>query len=315
MENTQHSLPIDHVIDIGDNRHIRVWETKPKNKETKRNNTIVIASGFARRMDHFAGLAEYLTNNGFHVIRYDSLNHVGLSSGEIKQFSMSVAKHSLLSVIDWLKERNINKIGLIASSLSARIAYEVAAEIELSFLITAVGVVNLRSTLEKALKYDYLQMEVNTIPEDLIFEGHNLGSKVFVTDCFENNWDSLDSTVNKTKELDIPFIAFTSDGDDWVCQHEVKHLVSNVKSDKKKIYSLVGSSHDLGENLVVLRNFYQSMTKAAVSLDRQLVELVDEIIEPNFEDLTVITVNERRLKNKIENEIINRLADRVLASV
>ncbi len=57
------------------------------------------------------------------------------------------------------------------------------------------------------------------------------------------------------------------------------------------------------------------MTKAAVSLDRQLVELVDEIIEPNFEDLTVITVNERRLKNKIENEIINRLADRVLASV
>ncbi len=57
------------------------------------------------------------------------------------------------------------------------------------------------------------------------------------------------------------------------------------------------------------------MTKAAVSLDRQIVELVDEIIEPNFEDLTVITVNERRLKNKIENEIINRLADRVLASV
>ncbi|PSV26356.1 MULTISPECIES: acyl transferase [unclassified Photobacterium] len=303
MNNTQTSAPIDHVINLGDNRHIRVWETLPKNQEVKRNNTIVIAAGFARRMDHFAGLAEYLANNGFHVIRYDSLNHVGLSSGEINQFSMSVGKQSLLTVIDWLNDRGINEIGLIASSLSARIAYDVATEIKLSFLITAVGVVNLRSTLEKALDYDYLQMEINDIPEDLNFEGYNLGSKVFVTDCFDNSWDTLDSTVNKTKDLDIPFIAFVSNGDNWVCKEEVKHLIGNINSDKTKIYSLIGSSHDLGENLIVLRNFYQSVTKAAIGLDSEVLDLADDISEPNFEDLTIITVNERRLKNKIENEM------------
>ncbi|PSU73868.1 acyl transferase [Photobacterium phosphoreum] len=303
MKSENNSVPIDHVIKIDNDQYIRVWETIPKNQGDKRNNTIVIASGFARRMDHFAGLAEYLSTNGFHVIRYDSLNHVGLSSGEIDQFSMSVGKKSLLTVIDWLKsEHGIDQIGLIASSLSARIAYDIVADVNLSFLITAVGVVNLRNTLEQALKYDYLKMEIDEIPEDLNFDGYNLGSKVFVTDCFENNWDTLDSTINKTKNLNFPFIAFVANDDSWVQQHEVEELMNNINSDKTKIYSLIGSSHDLGENLIVLRNFYQSITKAAIALDSNLLGLASEIVEPQFEALTIATVNERRLKNTIKSK-------------
>lgn len=303
MKSENNSVPIDHVIKVNNDQYIRVWETIPKNQGDKRNNTIVIASGFARRMDHFAGLAEYLSTNGFHVIRYDSLNHVGLSSGEIDQFSMSVGKKSLLTVIDWLKsEHGIDQIGLIASSLSARIAYDIVADVNLSFLITAVGVVNLRNTLEQALKYDYLKMEIDEIPEDLNFDGYNLGSKVFVTDCFENNWDTLDSTINKTKNLNFPFIAFVANDDSWVQQHEVEELMNNINSDKTKIYSLIGSSHDLGENLIVLRNFYQSITKAAIALDSNLLGLASEIVEPQFEALTIATVNERRLKNTIKSK-------------
>lgn len=303
MKSENNSVPIDHVIKVNNDQYIRVWETIPKNQDDKRNNTIVIASGFARRMDHFAGLAEYLSTNGFHVIRYDSLNHVGLSSGEIDRFSMSVGKKSLLTVIDWLKsEHGIDQIGLIASSLSARIAYDIVADVNLSFLITAVGVVNLRNTLEQALKYDYLKMEIDEIPEDLNFDGYNLGSKVFVTDCFENNWDTLDSTINKTKNLNFPFIAFVANDDSWVQQHEVEELMNNINSDKTKIYSLIGSSHDLGENLIVLRNFYQSITKAAIALDSNLLGLASEIVEPQFEALTIATVNERRLKNTIKSK-------------
>ena len=303
MKSENNSVPIDHVIKVDNDQYIRVWETIPKNQGDKRNNTIVIASGFARRMDHFAGLAEYLSTNGFHVIRFDSLNHVGLSSGEIDQFSMSVGKKSLLTVIDWLKsEHGIDQIGLIASSLSARIAYDIVADVNLSFLITAVGVVNLRNTLEQALKYDYLKMEIDEIPEDLNFDGYNLGSKVFVTDCFENNWDTLDSTINKTKNLNFPFIAFVANDDSWVQQHEVEELMNNINSDKTKIYSLIGSSHDLGENLIVLRNFYQSITKAAIALDSNLLGLASEIVEPQFEALTIATVNERRLKNTIKSK-------------
>nr|AAM46719.1 LuxD [Aliivibrio salmonicida] len=253
-------------------------------------------------MDHFAGLAEYLSSNGFHVIRYDSLHHVGLSSGDINEFSMSIGKDSLLTVIDWLKGRNIEKLGLIAASLSARIAYEIANEIDLSFLVTAVGVVNLRDTLERALKYDYLQLPIEKLPEDLDFEGHNLGSEVFVTDCFKHKWDTLDSTINKMKNLDVPFIAFTANDDNWVKQSEVLDLLISLNSEKCKLYSLIGSSHDLGENLVVLRNFYQSVTKAAIALDNDSLDLDVNMTEPRFEDITSVTVKERRLKNQIENE-------------
>lgn len=302
MENTNIVSTIDHVISLESGKTIRVWETLPKENTLKKNSTILIASGFARRMDHFAGLAEYLSCNGFHVIRYDSLHHVGLSSGNINEFSMSIGKDSLLTVIEWLKGRNIEKLGLIAASLSARIAYEIANEIDLSFLVTAVGVVNLRDTLERALKYDYLQMSIEDLPEDLDFEGHNLGSEVFVTDCFKHNWDTLDSTINKVRNLNIPFIAFTANDDTWVKQNEVLVMLNSINSEKCKLYSLIGSSHDLGENLVVLRNFYQSVTKAAIALDNESVDLDVEIIEPRFEEITSVTVKERRLKNQIENE-------------
>ncbi|MBB1315667.1 MULTISPECIES: acyl transferase [Aliivibrio] len=293
---------IDHVISLENDKTLRVWETLPKENTLKKNNTILIASGFARRMDHFAGLAEYLSSNGFHVIRYDSLHHVGLSSGNINEFSMTIGKDSLLTVIDWLKGRNIENLGLIAASLSARIAYEIANEIDLSFLVTAVGVVNLRDTLERALKYDYLQLPIEQLPEDLDFEGHNLGSEVFVTDCFKHQWDTLDSTINKMKDLDIPFIAFTANDDNWVKQSEVLDLLTSLNSEKCKLYSLIGSSHDLGENLVVLRNFYQSVTKAAIALDHGSLDLDVNMTEPRFEDITSVTVKERRLKNQIENE-------------
>ncbi|WP_375320259.1 acyl transferase [Aliivibrio logei] len=302
MENTDTFSTIDHVITLVNGQTIRVWETLPKENTERKNNTILIASGFARRMDHFAGLAEYLSSNGFHVIRYDSLHHVGLSSGDINEFSMTIGKNSLLTVIDWLNERGINNLGLIAASLSARIAYEIANEIDISFLVTAVGVVNLRDTLERALKYDYLQLAIHDLPEDLDFEGHNLGSEIFVTDCFKYQWDTLDSTINKMKNSDVPFIAFTANDDNWVKQDEVITLINTLDPTKCKLYSLIGSSHDLGENLVVLRNFYQSVTKAAMALDKGSLDLDVIIIEPKFEEVTSVTVKERRLKSQIENE-------------
>nr|BAF93450.1 acyl transferase [Shewanella woodyi] len=301
MTNEDTFSTVDHVIKLEKGKTIRVWETFPKDNSLVKNNTILIASGFARRMDHFAGLAEYLSSNGFHVIRYDSLHHVGLSSGNINEFSMTIGKKSLLTVIEWLKGRHINKLGLIAASLSARIAYDVANEIDLSFLVTAVGVVNLRDTLERALKYDYLQLPIEDLPEDLDFEGHNLGSEIFVTDCFKHHWDTFNSTKNKMKDLNIPFIAFTANDDSWVKQNEVLELIESLNPEKCKLYSLIGSSHDLGENLVVLRNFYQSVTKAAIALDKGSLNLDINIIEPKFEDITSVTVKERRLKHNIES--------------
>lgn len=300
MENSEDFSSIDHVIQLDNGKKIRVWETNPKENTSKRNNTVLIASGFARRMDHFAGLAEYLSSNGFHVIRYDSLHHIGLSTGNIDEFTMTIGKDSLLSVVNWMKTRGLNNLGLIAASLSARIVFEVAKEIDLSFLITAVGVVNLRDTLTKALGDDYSQFEHEDLPDDFDFEGHNLNLRVFFSDFHKYNWETLDKS--KLKNFNIPFIAFNANNDNWVKKDDVIQAVSHINSDKCKLYTLIGSSHDLGENLVVLRHFYQSVTKAAVALDVGSIEIDVEINEPKFEALTTVTIQERRLKNKIESE-------------
>ncbi|EEX94118.1 acyl transferase [Vibrio orientalis CIP 102891 = ATCC 33934] len=292
---------IAHVLRVNNGQEIHVWETPPKENAPSKHSTILIASGFARRMDHFAGLAEYLSENGFHVFRYDSLHHVGLSSGSIDEFTMTTGKNSLCSVYHWLQTKGTQNIGLIAASLSARVAYEVVSDLELSFLITAVGVVNLRDTLEKALSFDYLSLPINELPNDLDFEGHKLGSEVFVRDCFEHHWDTFDSTLDKVVNTSVPLIAFTANNDDWVKQEEVYDMLAHIRSGNCKLYSLLGSSHDLGENLVVLRNFYQSVTKAAIAMDGGSLEIDVDFIEPDFEQLTTATVNERRLKAEIES--------------
>ncbi|EIV8489928.1 acyl transferase [Vibrio vulnificus] len=292
---------IAHVLRVNNGQELHVWETPPKENVPSKNSTILIASGFARRMDHFAGLAEYLSENGFHVFRYDSLHHVGLSSGSIDEFTMTTGKNSLCTVYHWLQTKGTQNIGLIAASLSARVAYEVVSDLELSFLITAVGVVNLRDTLEKALGFDYLSLPIDELPNDLDFEGHKLGSEVFVRDCFEHHWDTLDSTLDKVANTSVPLIAFTANNDDWVKQEEVYDMLAHIRSGHCKLYSLLGSSHDLGENLVALRNFYQSVTKAAIAMDRGSLEIDVDFIEPSFEQLTIATVNERRLKANIEN--------------
>ena len=196
---------IAHVLRVNNGQELHVWETPPKENVPSKNSTILIASGFARRMDHFAGLAEYLSENGFHVFRYDSLHHVGLSSGSIDEFTMTTGKNSLCTVYHWLQTKGTQNIGLIAASLSARVAYEVISDLDLSFLITAVGVVNLRDTLEKALGFDYLSLPIDELPNDLDFEGHKLGSEVFVRDCFEHHWDTLDSTLDKVANTSVPF--------------------------------------------------------------------------------------------------------------
>lgn len=292
---------IAHVLRVNNGQELHVWETPPKENAPSKNSTILIASGFARRMDHFAGLAEYLSENGFHVFRYDSLHHVGLSSGSIDEFTMTTGKNSLCTVYHWLQTKGKKNLGLIAASLSARVAYEVVSDLELSFLITAVGVVNLRDTLEKALGFDYLSLPIDELPNDLDFEGHKLGSEVFVRDCFEHRWDTLDSTLDKVANTSVPLIAFTANNDDWVKEEEVYDMLAHIRSGHCKLYSLLGSSHDLGENLVVLRNFYQSVTKAAIAMDGGSLEIDVDFIEPDFEQLTIATVNERRLKAKIES--------------
>ncbi len=103
MTNEDTFSTVDHVIKLEKGKTIRVWETFPKDNSLVKNNTILIASGFARRMDHFAGLAQYLSSNGFHVIRYDSLHHVGLSSGNINEFSMTIGKKVYSLLLNGLK--------------------------------------------------------------------------------------------------------------------------------------------------------------------------------------------------------------------
>ena len=58
---------ISHVLSVTNDQELHIWETPPNESVPPKNSAILIASGLAKRMDHFAGLAEYLSENGFYI--------------------------------------------------------------------------------------------------------------------------------------------------------------------------------------------------------------------------------------------------------
>ena len=284
-----------------DDQFLTVWKTPRNESAPERDSVILLAPGFGSRMDRQAGLALYLAHNGFDVYRYDPLNHVGLSSGEIEQHTMSLAMQSLELATDWLRghERD-QRVGLIANSLSARVAYQCIARLNVDYLVTTIGVVNLRDKLARALGDDYTVYDVDALPPTLLFEKHDIESYAFAKDGHDNDWFPLDATCRLVSESRVPLLAFSVEQDDWIKQDEVKRMLEHYTNAPRALFSLQGSSHDLNNHLVALRRLCQKVTLAAIGMDAdsQAVQLGTELDEPSFEDITVRAVQERRTYQK-----------------
>jgi acyl transferase len=138
-----------HETRLGDGRRVAIWTVAPAAGPIH-PLPIVVGAGFCRRMHHFAPVALYGAYNGFRVCRYDPVNHVGLSDGELWNFTLGDSCDSLRAAIDWTFERTGQRPAVVATSLTARMAYQVAAETDrVARVITAVGVVNVRATLAR----------------------------------------------------------------------------------------------------------------------------------------------------------------------
>ena len=90
------SAPPPHEVDqlegrAGAERRVAVWRTGTREAEAP---VVLVAPGFARRMRHMAPVALYLASAGFKVYRCDYLDHVGLSDGEIYDFTMTTMYES-----------------------------------------------------------------------------------------------------------------------------------------------------------------------------------------------------------------------------
>jgi acyl transferase len=277
-----------HETRLGDGRRVAIWSVAPADGPIH-PLPIVVGAGFARRMHHFAAVALYGACNGFYVCRYDPVNHVGISDGDMFEFSLSDSLDSLRAAVDWTVARTGQDPAVIATSLTARVAYQLAAETErIKRVITAVGVVNVRATMAKVFGRDYSIDQTSSFAE---FEGKKIGRR-FLDDAHAHDWWSLTGTTAILQRVQQPVTTFIGTEDDWVDPGDVSAAFSDQPGGPRRILTLERAPHDLSRDPAVARTFFMLMLEELLGA----CQVDARPIDPPFEDLMEQSLVERRIQ-------------------
>jgi acyl transferase len=289
IEFTQHRIATD------GGRSIAVWRIR--RPQMPQRGVMLITPGFARRMDHLCALAMNLADNGIDVYRYDPLDHVGLSDGEITHYSLSTGLSSLRAVAAWMREtQSVRSMGLIAVSLGAPVAYRYAAEDSLvAFVISAVGVVNVKRTLRQVWDLDFPAMAPHEMPLFAEFEGHYIDPRPFCAAAHRDDWWTLDSTISVLRRLRQPIVCFAGLDDDWVDPADLQVAFERGGGGPRRIVQLEHCAHDLGRNFAAARIFFHGVNCAILEL---LQVEGGAIVESSFERITHQALVERRMNRR-----------------
>ena len=90
------------------NRHgqvIRAYHDAPLTPRASDSPVIILSPGYGETKREYIMLAYYFASNGFHVLRYDHTNHVGISDGEHVNTTLSLMREDLETVVNYASER------------------------------------------------------------------------------------------------------------------------------------------------------------------------------------------------------------------
>ncbi len=286
-----------HELAVDADRTIVIWESCRGRSEGA--PIVLLAAGFGKTMSHSAPLSLYLAHAGFDVIRYDPLNHVGASTGDMEDYTMSSGLDSLTLVAAWVRRRFPSQsIGLVANSISARLAYRLAAVNPLfDYLVTGVGVVHLAATLREALGADYAVMDSVDLPRHAEFENRRFLIGPFRDDGLANRWLDAATCRDELKGSTIPVVAFSAADDRWVDVGEIRSVMEGASHPGSRLRELVGSGHEIGANPAIARAFLTHLTETCVELCGS--PRMPGWREPTFREITQQVIQERRTERVV----------------
>ncbi len=276
---------VAYVDRLEDDSTLRPWAVvTPKYGETKKNNLL---------------LAYYLAINGVNVLRFDHTNHVGESEGEMVNFTLPGAVGDILAAFDYLDQiRGVSRAGLVANSLSARMAIRAAAlDPRVSFLVNVVGVVHVQRTLTLVYREDVVANHLagkrwgrnDVLGFDIDFENF-LGALV------RSGLHTLQGTGADLEKIAVPVAFLAAQNDAWVDIEEVRSV---VKLARKGIFlPIKDSMHEVREN-----------PDAAEKTFRLLVQLCASWSEGNGLTERDVAVPDKRTflrQNRVERERLRR---------
>lgn len=256
---------IDHLgADLG----TRPWVVvAPKYGETKKNNLQI---------------AYYLAANGVNVIRFDMTNHVGESEGQMPLFTIPGVVDDIAAVYDYLqKEHGVQKAGLLANSLSARMAIRATAlDRRVAYLISLVGVVHLQQTLRVVYQEDVVanfmagkHWGVNDVL------GFDIDFENFLGALTASGLHTLQGSCDDLEKVTVKVAFLSAEKDAWVEIDEVKKV--STYSPYCEFRLIKDAMHEVRENPEAAERTLRELVSLCLSWSRDQAVAVQSIIVPD----------------------------------
>ncbi len=274
-------------------RRVAIWRSVPE-VPAAGSPVVTISPGFARRMRHVGGIAQCLVANGATVYRFDSVDHLGLSEGEIAAFSIGGLDESWRATLELARRtEGRDRIRMVALSLSALAAFRIAAQDTAIESITALsGVINGRATLQEAVGTDWSVVPEEELPARVKVEGHEVDPRGIWRDNQRSGFLRVERTVSDLRRFGGLVANFVASGDPWVDVEECESVFRQAAAGQRSIIRLPYSGHDLGHNPVAMTAMLERLSTITLSgLD---TVAAPPVVLPTFEELLDVSVTERR---------------------
>lgn len=261
----------------------------------EQRGVVILPPGYERRIHHYAVLSDVLVRHGYRTIRFDLTNHLGLSDGEVADFTMSSVSTDLNAVIAHARDqmRGGERLYVVAPSLAARAAFRVLSrDGAADGLVALLPVVDVRYTITRAAGSDVIGRWQDG---DLANARYTRVSKSdvgprFPEDAVAEDWGGLDQAKRELAAVACPVVAIVAEHDDWVRTGDVEAAFEDDARWPRRCVVMEASSHDLASNLPVLR----LMLELTVSSLDSLSGTSREVRVPDFNEFVELMTRERR---------------------
>ncbi|HVG01641.1 MAG TPA: alpha/beta fold hydrolase, partial [Nitrospira sp.] len=280
---------------------IALCHDRPKIELADDAPIVILAPGYGESKRDYVPLAYYLVANGFHVVRYDNVNHVGESDGVVTQFRLKDMERDLETVLNYVTATWPERpVGLVATSLAGRVALKVTSETtRLKLLVLINAILDVRHTLQAVHQEDLIGEHMAGIWKGVVnILGLTIDADRWLSHAIQGEYADLATTKRDVECLRTPLVLFHAEQDAWVDPASIQTVVTAASPYLQHSYVVPDALHRLQESPRKARMVYRQIAMScweALWLDRPLAQLV----EPSHREIGVQNRIERdRGKNR-----------------
>ncbi len=259
---------------------------------------VVLTAGLGMPMRRMMLPALFLTANGFTVVRFDPRNSVGVSDGDIADFTLPGLADDLIDVSEWAAGHlGVERVSTFTASLTGRASLRAAATRPglFSVVATVACVVAVQRTLACVKGEDLVaawregRLTDPDALDDLLEHRIKLNA---VRTIVEDGWADLAATrADVLAAAEVDFLDLYGDRDPWVAEGETREVFATAPN--TTLIVLGDAVHEL--------NFASART-AMVRLVRHLSPRLlgrdvaaEDVVIPSFGDFTECNKADRQL--------------------